>query len=30
MCFTDLDGEKRITFHQPNITPNERMKIFKI
>lgn len=29
MCFTDLNSEKCITFHQPNVTPNERMKIFK-
>ncbi len=30
MRFTDLNGERCITLHQPNITPNERMKIFRI
>ena len=28
MRFKDLDGKQWITFHQPNITPNERMKLF--
>ena len=28
MCFTDLKGNRYLTLHQPNDTPNERMKIF--
>lgn len=28
MCFTDLEGGRRLTLHQPNGTPNERMKLF--
>ena len=28
MCFTDLKGNRLLTVHQPNDTPNERMKIF--
>ena len=28
MCFTDLRGKYYITFHQPNRTPDERMKLF--
>lgn len=27
MCFTDLKGDRKITLHQPNVTPNERMQI---
>lgn len=30
MLFFDRNGEKRITFHQPNRSPDERMKIFSI
>ncbi len=30
MVFTDLQGVRRLTLHQPNVTPNERMKIFAI
>lgn len=29
MRFTDLKGKNRITFHQPNKTPFERMKLFE-
>ena len=29
MRFTDLNGKNRITFHQPNKTPFERMKLFE-
>ena len=28
MCFTDLTGKRYLTFHQPNRTPDERMKLF--
>lgn len=28
MCFTDLKGGRRLALHQPNVTPNERMKLF--
>lgn len=28
MRFTGLDGVTRLTFHQPNVTPKERMKFF--
>lgn len=30
MRFVSFDGNSQITFHQPNVTPNERMKIFKL
>lgn len=30
MRFLALDGREMITLHQPNITPDERMKIFEI
>ncbi len=28
MVFTDLQGKPQLTLHQPNVSPNERMKIF--
>lgn len=28
MRFTDLQGNSYITLHQPNVTPNERMRLF--
>lgn len=28
MRFTDLNGHSQITFHQPNVTPDERMHLF--
>lgn len=28
MVFDDLTGERKITFHQPNASPYERMKVF--
>ncbi len=28
MIFTDLQGKRQMTFHQPNVSPNERMKLF--
>lgn len=30
MVFNDLQGERKMTFHQPNVTPNERMQIYDI
>lgn len=30
MRFTDLNGKNHITFHQPNKTPYERMKVFSL
>lgn len=30
MCFEKTDGTKWITFHQPNVTPNERMKLLTL
>lgn len=30
MRFIDLNGTTQITLHQPNVTPNERMKIFNL
>ncbi|MDE5896454.1 MAG: family 43 glycosylhydrolase [Clostridia bacterium] len=30
MCFEKTDGTKWIAFHQPNITPNERMNLRRI
>ncbi len=30
MVFTDLDNTAKITFHQPNNSPNERMRIFTL
>lgn len=30
MVFDDFSGKRKITFHQPNITPNERMKLFDL
>lgn len=30
MRYTDFNGNARITLHQPNSTPDERMKIFDI
>lgn len=30
MRFVDLKGREMITLHQPNITPNERMKLFEM
>lgn len=29
MRFTDLKGKDRIVFHQPNVSPKERMKLFE-
>ena len=28
MSFLDLKGKRRLILHQPNISPNERMKLF--
>lgn len=28
MSFIDLNGERKIAFHQPNVTPEERMQIY--
>lgn len=30
MSFLDLNGKRRLVLHQPNISPNERMKLFYI
>ena len=30
MVFFSLEGKKYITFHQPNCSPDERMKVFSI
>ncbi len=30
MIFKDLDGRLRLTLHQPNQSPNERMKLFEL
>ncbi len=30
MIFRDFEGVQKITFHQPNVTPNERMKVFNL
>lgn len=30
MRFIDLEGNAQITLHQPNVTPDERMRIFKM
>lgn len=30
MIFRDLQGKEKITFHQPNTSPSERMKIFDL
>ncbi len=30
MVFKGVDGKLRITFHQPNSSPNERMRIFEL
>ncbi len=30
MIFTDLDGKQQLTLHQPNDSPNERMRLFPL
>ncbi len=30
MIFKNLSGEEMLTFHQPNVSPDERMKVFSI
>lgn len=30
MVFTDLNGRRKIVLHQPNTSPDERMKIFEL
>ncbi len=30
MIFRDFEGVQKITFHQPNVTPNERVKVFNL
>lgn len=30
MVFNDLQGDRKITFHQPNVSPFERMKVFDL
>lgn len=30
IAFTDLNGKRRLTLHQPNVTPDERMKVLDL